>query len=328
MKTSKRIVIAGGSGFLGQRLTQHFIKAGSDVVILSRSPKAAAGIGRWALWDACTSGTWEHELEGADALVNLTGKSVNCRYTTANRREILYSRVNSTRILGEAIRRCFDPPRVWLNASTATIYRHTCGKAWDEAGEIAATAAVKDQFSVDVAQAWEEGFANARTPDTRKVTLRMAMVLGLEGNSVFPTLRRLAARGFGGRMGSGEQFVSWIHDADYCRAVEWLICHTGREGVFNVAAPNPVKNGDMMRILREACGVQWGLPAPRWILELGAILLGTESELVIKSRRVVPGRLLESGFTFEFPGIREAFEELVSRKPVHPHEIRGYPGSV
>ena len=314
MKNPNRIVIAGGSGFLGQRLAHHFTQAGSDVVILSRSPKFAAGIGRWIPWNACTIGAWELELNGADALINLTGKSVNCRYTAGNRNEILDSRVDSTRILGQAIGRCSSPPRVWLNASTATIYRHTFGEAWDEAGEIAPTVDAKDRFSVDVAQAWEKAFIEAPTPKTRKVTLRMAMVLGLGGNSVFPALRRLTTSRLGGRMASGQQFVSWIHDADYCRAVEWLINHKDMKGVFNVAAPNPVKNAEMMRILREACGVRLGLPAPLWMLEFGAIFLRTETELVIKSRRVVPGRLLESGFNFEFPKIREAFEELVNRK--------------
>jgi uncharacterized protein (TIGR01777 family) len=252
----------------------------------------------------------------------LTGRSVNCRYTTRNRREILDSRVDSTRIIGEAIRRCSQPPQVWLNASTATIYRHTFGEAWDEAGEIAATPEAKDQFSVDVAQAWEDEFAKAPTAKTRKVTLRMAMVLGLGRNSVFPALRRLTTFGLGGKMASGQQFVSWIHEMDYCRAIEWLIDHSDKEGVFNIAAPNPLTNSEMMGVLRQVCGVRVGLPAPRWMLELGAIFIRTETELIIKSRRVVPRRLLESGFTFEFPNTREAFEELKDRRPEHAHEVR------
>ena len=322
MKTGNRIIIAGGAGFLGQRLAQHFLHAGWEVVILSRSPMPASGIGRWSVWDARTPGPWEQELEGADAVINLTGRSVNCRYTPRNRQEILNSRVDSTRIIGEAIHRCSQLPRVWLNASTATIYRHTFGNAWDEAGEIAATPEAKDRFSVDVAQAWEEALSNAPTPKTRKVTLRMAMVLGVGTNSVFPALRRLTLLGLGGKMRSGEQFVSWIHETDYCRAVEWLIGHSDVEGVFNIAAPNPLTNVEMMRVLRQVCGVRVGLPAPRWMLELGAIFLRTETELIIKSRRVVPRRLLESGFTFEFPNIRHAFEELTNRKPEHAYEIR------
>ena len=306
----KRIILAGGSGFLGRVLAERFLKANWDVVILSRSPRQFGGVGRPVAWDAHTLGPWQRELEGATAVINLTGKSVNCRYHARNRAEILDSRVNSTRVLGEAIGRCSNPPKVWLNASTATIYKHTFDGPWDEGGEVGASLEAKDDFSVDVARAWERTLDEARTPGTRKVAMRMAMVLGKGENSVFPVLRRLARLGLGGKMGNGRQFVSWIHEIDYCRAVEWLITHDDFQGAVNLASPNPLANHEMMRILRGVCRVRFGLPATTWMLEAGAFVLRTETELIIKSRRVVPRRLLESGFRFRFNTIREAFEDL------------------
>jgi hypothetical protein len=266
------------------------------------------------VWDAGNLGPWQTELEGALAVVNLTGKSVNCRYNTRNRREILGSRVNSTRVLGEAIASCKAPPRLWLNASTATVYRHTFGPPWDENGQTEATAEAKDRFSVEVAWAWEKALNDAVTPATRKIAMRMAMVLGRGQNSVFPVLRRLARLGLGGKMGSGKQFVSWIHEVDFCRAVEWLIAHEELQGAINLVAPNPLPNAEMTRTLREVCHIPFGLPATEWMLEVGAFLLRTETELLIKSRRVIPGRLQQSGFEFQFPTIRGAFEELYDHR--------------
>lgn len=310
-ENANRIILAGGSGFLGRALAGHFLKAGWDAVILTRSPGQTAGA-REVAWDARTPGPWQSELEGAIAVVNLTGRSVNCRYNRRNRKEILDSRVNSTRLLGEAMGRCAQPPKVWLNAGTATVYKHTFGDPWDEAGERDAVPEAKDAFSVEVANAWEQALEEAQTPRTRKIVLRMAMVLGPASNSVFPVLRRLIRLGLGGRMGSGRQFVSWIHEADYCRAIAWLIGQEAIAGPVNLTAPNPITNSDMMRTLRQVCGVRFGLPAAAWMLEIGAFFLRTETELIIKSRRVIPRRLLESGFQFQFPTIREAFENLVS----------------
>jgi uncharacterized protein (TIGR01777 family) len=307
---SRRVVLAGGSGFLGRALATHFCDAGWDAVILTRSPNPKGGALREAYWDGRTIGPWHSELDGAAAVVNLAGKSVNCRYNSANRREIMESRVNATRVVGEAISQCAVPPPVWLNAGTATVYKHTFGNAWDESGEIEAAAEAKDAFSVEVAQAWEATLTKANVPRTRKVALRMGMVVGLDKNSVFPVLRRLVRFGLGGRMGSGRQYVSWIHVVDYCRAVEWLIDHENLSGPVNVVAPNPVPNAEMMRILRRFCGVPFGLPAAEWMLEIGAFILRTETELIIKSRRVIPGRLLESGFKFQFPTLEEAFRDL------------------
>lgn len=313
MNPPKRIVLAGGSGFLGQALTGSLRQSGYDVVVFTRSPKTRADGTREVGWDAKSVGPWQKELEGALAVVNLTGKSVNCRYTAANRTEILASRVDSTQCLGQAIARCGNPPSVWLNASTATVYRHTFENPWDETGETEGSSEAKDQFSVQVAWAWERALTEAPTPQTRKVALRTSMVLGLSDNSVFPVLRRLTRLGLGGKQADGRQFVSWIHEVDYCRAVEWLLREEHLAGPINITAPNPVTNSEMMRAFREVCGIPFGLPASEWMLEVGAFLMRTETELILKSRRVVPGRLLRSGFGFKFPEFREALRDLNSK---------------
>ena len=302
------IVIAGGSGFLGTTLARYFRAKGRDIVVLTR--KARGGAVRELLWDAEHLGEWAKALDGADAVINLTGRTVNCRYNAKNRREILESRVKSTRVIGEAISNCARPPKVWMNASTATIYKHTLGAPNGEIGNIGATAEAQDAFSIEVATAWEKALEQAVTPATRKVALRAAMVLGKGENSVFPMLRRLARLGLGGRMGSGRQFVSWIHERDFCRTIEWILEHAEIEGPINLAAPHPVTNANMMGIFREAVGAPFGLPASQWMLEVGAFLLRTEVELMIKSRRVLPKRLLESGFKFEFETMNEAIRDL------------------
>jgi uncharacterized protein (TIGR01777 family) len=308
----KKIVLAGGSGFLGHALAAHFLKSGHAVTILTRSPNSTANGFRELHWDACTLGDWALELEGAAAVINLTGRSVNCRYHPQNRRLILESRVRSTQVIGEAIAQCKAPPPVWLNASTATIYQHTLGPAWDEAGRICGTPEAKDEFSVQVATAWEKALNEAQTPVTRKVAMRAAMVLGRDKNSVFPMLCRLAQFGLGGTMGDGRQFVSWIHQTDFCRAVEWLIACEDLHGPVNICAPNPLSNAEMMKAFRDVVGMPAGLPAAKWMLEVGAFALRTETELILKSRRVIPRRLVGSGFTFCFPLLRQALEDLRS----------------
>ncbi len=334
MKSDQRIVLAGGSGFLGRLLAEYFGRSSRreeahsslnaksepphvgcyEVAVLSRHVPRYAGPMRYVRWDGESPGDWVEELNGACAVINLAGRTVDCRYTTANRRLIMDSRVNSTRVLGEAIAKCAQPPKVWLNSSTATIYRHTFGAAWDENGEIGTTLEAKDEFSVEVARAWEQVFADAATPETRKVAMRSAMVLGNYRNSVFPVLRRLVRFGLGGRMGSGRQFVSWIHAEDFCRAVEWLIEQEEFSGPVNFAAPNPLTNAEMMALFRRVCGAPFGagLPATRWMLEAGAFLLRTETELIIKSRRVVPSWLLHSGFEFRFPMMDMAVANLAT----------------
>jgi hypothetical protein len=306
----KKIVIAGGSGFLGRALAAHFQKLGCTITILTRFPKGTSPWIREIGWDARTPGDWIHELDGAAAVINLTGRSVNCRYHKRNRKLIVESRLDSTRAIGQAVGACKTPPPVWLNMSTATIYKHTLGLAWDESGEIGSLPEAKDGFSIEVATAWERTLNEAQTPATRKVATRTAMVLGRDKNSVFPMLRRLVRLGLGGKMGNGRQFVSWIHEDDFCRAMEWLVTHDALSGAVNIAAPNPVTNAEMMKIFRQTCGIQVGLSAAKWMLEIGAIFLRTETELIIKSRRVVPRRLMESGFTFGYPVLREAVEEL------------------
>jgi len=306
----QRLILAGGTGFLGQALVKHFQKLGWEVVVLTRNPQAGR-TAREVRWDAEILGDWARELDGAAAVVNLTGRSVDCRYTEANRRLIIESRVNSTRIIGQAIAQCAEPPRVWMNSSSATIYRHTFGPAWDESGaDFTPTPAVQDAFSLEVIHAWERALNDAATPRTRKIALRTTLVLGHGQNSVFPVLSRLARFGLGGRMGSGEQFVSWLHEEDFCRAVEWLMEHPEISGPVNFAAPNPLPNAEMMRLFREAVGAPFGLPATEWMLEIGAFFLRTETELILKSRRVVPGKLLNSGFSFRFPTMREAIADL------------------
>jgi len=308
MKT--RIVIAGGSGFLGSVLAEHFATHGYEVVILTRKPKTRTDSGRKVLWDGETLGEWAKELEGARALINLAGLSVNCRYHARNRKRLRDSRLNSTRVLGEAIARCINPPPAWLNSSTATIYKHTFGPAWDESGEIGGCVEAKDIFSVEIATEWERVFNEAKTPRTRKIALRSAMVLGHARNSVLPNMLRLVRLGLGGSMAGGRQFVSWIHHEDFCRAIEWLIEHEHFTGIVNLAAPNSLTNADFMRTLREICDVPFGLPAALWMLEIGAFFMRTETELIIKSRRVVPGKLLASQFTFRFEQLRHAIEDL------------------
>jgi uncharacterized protein (TIGR01777 family) len=307
-----KIVLPGGSGQVGTLLARAFQRGGHEVVVLSRAP--AAGPWRSVPWDAKTLGGWAAELDGADAVVNLAGRNVNCRYNAANHREILESRVDSTRILGEAIARCTAPPRVWLQSSTATIYAHRYDAPNDEAtgilggGEPGAPDTWR--FSIELARAWERALDDADVPRTRKVALRSAMVMSPDRGGVFDVLLALVRRGLGGRSGDGRQYVSWIHHADFVRAVEWLIARDGFAGAVNLAAPGPLPNADFMRALREAWGAPVGLPATRWMLEVGAVFLRTETELVLKSRRVVPGRLLDAGFEFRFPSWPEAAREL------------------
>lgn len=302
---------------MGRLAQRWFAKAGWDVVVLSRagagtmSPPGAAvdaGIGRHVVWDGATLGPWADELEGADVLLNLAGRTVNCRYNARNKAQIYASRLDSTRVLGEAVADCANPPTVWLNAATATIYRHAEDRPMDEV-----TGEIGTGFSVDVATKWERALADARTPSSvRKVAMRTAIVMARGDGGPFEVMLRLARRGLGGRMGSGRQMVSWIHGRDWLRAVMFLIEQDDLAGAVNLAAPGPLPNVEFMRELRRAAGVRVGLPAARWMLELGAILLRTETELVLKSRWVLPRRLLDAGFTFEYPTWPAAADALLA----------------
>jgi len=304
-----KIVIPGGSGQVGAILRRALSDEGHDVVALSRNP------GRGDVhWDGRTLGPWAGELERADAVINLAGRSVNCRYNAANRRAIMESRTQSTAVIGRAIAECADPPPVWLQASTATIYAHRYDAANDEQGGIIGgdEAGVPDtwRFSIEVARAWERELEAAVTPRTRKVAMRTAMVMSPDRGGVFDVLLGLVRRGLGGRAGDGRQYMSWVHHQDFARAVCWLIEHDGIAGAVNVAAPNPMPNAEFMQALRKAWGTRVGLPAPKPLLELGAVVMRTETELILKSRRVVPTRLVEAGFRFHQPSWPAAAEDL------------------
>jgi uncharacterized protein (TIGR01777 family) len=311
-----KIVIPGGSGQVGTTLARAFHERGDDVVVLSRT-KADAPPWRVAQWDGDSLGEWAREFEGADAVINLAGQSVNCRYTPANRKLIIESRVKSTRIVGQAIAETDNAPRVWLQASTATLYAHRYDAPNDEATGIIGGAEPDApdtwRFSIDVVKKWERELNAAATPNTRKVLMRSAIVMSPGAGGPFDMLLRLVRFGLGGRFGDGKEFVSWIHDHDFVKSIDWLIQHDELAGPVNLAAPNPLPNSEFMQTLRKAWGIPFGLPATEWMLELGAFVLRSETELMLKSRRVVPTRLLQSGFSFSFPTWPEAAGDLCAR---------------
>ncbi len=297
-----RLVIAGANGFMGLVLVEYF-KPHYAIHTVTRKPLILAETMNH-LWDGKTLGDWANVLDGAEVLINLAGRSVNCRYNDKNKQDIFDSRTHSTKILGEAIAKAANPPKVWLNSSTATIYRHAEDKPMDdETGEIG------KGFSVEVAKLWEKTFFDAPTPHTRKVAMRTAMVLGKHGG-VLPVLANLARYGLGGTMASGRQYISWVHETDVCRAIEFLI-ESRLEGTVNISSPNPVRNTTFMIQLRQHLKQPLGLPSTKWMLEIGAVFLKTETELILKSRWVLPSRLEQSGFHFQFAELRGALEDLL-----------------
>ena len=315
-----RIVLPGGSGQVGRTLAQYFQERGHHVTVLTRLPYAATY--QTVHWDGETLGPWTEYLEGADVCINLAGRSVNCRYTEANRAAIYNSRIATTHLLGQVIAGLADPPRVWMNASTATIYRHALDRAMDEyTGELGGHEWVTRRrrapdtwnFSIRVAKGWEAAFFAADVPRTRKVALRSAITLSPVSGNAFAILLNLVRFSLGGAQGNGSQFVSWIHELDFARAIAFLIAHDEIDGPVNIASPNPLPNREFMAVLRDAWGMPNGLPVPGPLIELAAFFLRTESELVLKSRRVVPARLLNAGFHFRFEGWPEAAEDLVHR---------------
>lgn len=310
-----KIVIPGGTGQVGTVLARHFHGNGHEVVVLSRGGKTAPW--RIVTWDAQTVGPWARELEGADVLINLTGKVVNCRYNYKNRCEIWSSRTRSVRILGEALATLKAPPRVWLQAGTATIYAHRFDAPNDEySGILGGTDSESPdtwRFSTDVARAWEGEFALIEAPHTRKVVLRSAMTMSYDRDGIFDYLLWLVRAGIGGTAGSGKQYISWIHYLDFVNAINFIIENDQISGAINLASPNPLPNKDFMSTLREAWGQKIAIPVSEWMLEIGAVFLQTETELVLKSRRVVPGRLLDAGFEFAFANWGDAAKDLCAR---------------
>jgi uncharacterized protein (TIGR01777 family) len=308
-----KIVIPGGTGQVGAILDRAFTKAGHEVVILTRRPAGA----REVRWDGETPGPWIAEIDGSDVVVNLAGRSVSCRYTDDNLRAMMDSRVLSTRVVGQAIAAAERPPRVWLQMSTATIYAHRFDAANDEAtGQIGgAEPGVPGYwaFSVDIAKAWEREQQAAETPYTRKVALRSAMVMSPDRGGVFDYLLWMARLGLGGPVAGGRQYVSWIHDRDFVRAVEFLIDRDDLAGPVNLAAIEPLPQRAFMRVLRTAWGVPVGLPATKLMAEIGALAIRTDTELLLKSRRVVPGRLVDASFDFGFAQWPAASDDLVRR---------------
>lgn len=299
-----KIVIAGGSGFIGSSLANYFASQGNEVVVLTRkNNKPQDGI-RFVHWDGATVGPWQQELEGAIALINMAGRSVDCRYNKQNKEAIYASRLNSTHVLGQAIMQCSDKPSVWLNSSSATIYRHAEDRPMTEYdGEIGTG------FSVDVCQKWEHSFFQYKEIGVRQVALRTAIVLGEHG--VMKPFKTLTRFGFGGYAGTGNQMFSWIHITDLCKAIHFIISNSDCRGIYNLSAPFPITNRMFMKALRLQMGVPFGVNMPTWMLDVGAILIQTETELLLKSRWVLPQRLMESNFTWEYPHIEQALNDLI-----------------
>jgi len=292
----KKIVIAGGTGFIGKYFKYKFQSLGYEVFIISRQKPHI----QWQ-----DKGGIVAALENSEMLINLAGKSVDCRYTEMNRSEILLSRTRTTQALGEAILQCTNPPQLWINSSTATIYRHAEDRSMTEdTGEIGTG------FSVNVAKSWEQSFFNFQLSKTRQVALRTAIVLGKNGGAIKP-LKNLVRFGIGGKQGNGKQMFSWIHIEDVFNIVLFLQSKNNLEGVFNCSSPNPIDNNTLMKSFREKMKMKIGLPSPKWLLEAGAVFIRTETELVLKSRWVVPGRLLKEGYNFKFPLIDPALENLL-----------------
>jgi uncharacterized protein len=298
------IIITAANGFIGRHLVNH-LKDKYRIIALVRKPAPSTPDVTYYVWDGRSVDNCQPEFEGALAVINLSGKSVNCRYNEKNKAEIYASRLESTHTIGMAIERCTIKPKVWLNAASATIYAHSeCHPNTEENGIIGTG------FSVDVCQIWERCFFAYDYLNIRQIALRTAIVLGREGGVMVP-FKRLARLGLGGRMGNGKQQFSWIHEDDLCRAVEHFIIHEASEGIYNLSAPNPVTNAEFLRTLRKMMNIPFGLPQPKWLLKFGAWLIGTETELIFKSRFVLPERLQKEGFRFDYKTITGCLKNLI-----------------
>ena len=296
----KTITIAGGTGFLGKVLETHFYKKGYTIKILTRKPSKDNHV----YWNAKDLDNWTNSLEQTDILINLTGKSVDCRYSEANKKLIHDSRIDSTRILGKAVNACNNPPKIWLNMSTSTIYEDSYSKEMTEADGI-----IGDDFSMNIAKSWETAFNKITLPKTKKVILRTSIVLGKEGGALIP-LKRLTQFGLGGKQWHGKQKVSWIHEVDFARAIDFLI-EQKLEGIFNIVSPKPITNERLMKSLQQVLSIPFGIAHPKWLLKIGSKIIGTESELVLKSRNVIPKNLLDKGFSFKYSNIDDALDALL-----------------
>ncbi len=299
-----KIIITAANGFIGKTLVHYFKEKYEVIALVRKIPAKTEGV-NYQLWDGETLGEWTIELEGALAVINLAGRSVNCRYNEKNKQAIYDSRLDSTEVVGKAIEQCADKPKVWINAASATIYKHSFNPMTEKDGIIG------EGFSVDVCQRWEQKFNDYKRENVRQIILRTAIVLGQDGGVMQP-FNNLAKFGLGGKMAGGEQMFSWIHEKDLCRAVDFLIENERCTGVYNLSAPTPVTNAQFMTNLRQVNMIPFGIPSPKWLLKLDAWLIGTETELIFKSRFVVPERLLEEGFEFEFPTIKKCLENLAS----------------
>ena len=305
MKKNK-LIIAAGTGFLGNVLIQHFKNKFEEIIILTRGKSEIKNQIKYVNWNAKSFSGWENELENTDVLINLAGKSVDCRYTEKNKAEILASRIDSTKILNEAILKCKNPSKHFINSSTATIYRHSEDKEMDEySGEIG------NDFSMNVAKSWEKTFYEMETPKTLKTAIRTSIVLGKDGGAFVP-LKKLTQLGLGGKNGNGKQFISWIHEKDFARAIEFII-EQKLSGSINVVSPKPIQNEEFMKKLQKVIGIPFGLPISKSMLELGTKIIKTETELVLKSRNVIPKRLAENGFKFEFGDLVTTFKSLLEK---------------
>ncbi len=294
-----KIILAGGTGFVGKYLQKKYSALGYEVIIISRGEKYINWNNKTAIIAA---------LENATMLINLAGKSVDCRYNNKNKKEIYDSRIDTTNILGESILQCKNPPPLWINSSTATIYRHAEDRAMTES-----TGEIGTGFSVDIATAWEKTFFNFSLQKTRQVALRMAIVLGKEGG-VINHLKNLVKYGLGGKQGNGKQMFSWIHIEDVYRIIAFVQENNHITGAINTASPNPITNAELMQLFRKNMKMPFGLPAPKWLLKIGAVLIKTETELILKSRWVIPQKLIDWEFAFKFNTVNDALYNILKKE--------------
>ncbi|MFZ4799295.1 MAG: TIGR01777 family oxidoreductase [Bacteroidia bacterium] len=299
-----KIIIAGGSGFIGNEMANYF-KNRFEIVILTRNKTENINGIHFINWDGKTFGNWTNELENAIAIINLTGRSVNCRYSEFNKNEIYESRLAGTNIIGKAIINCKNKPKIWINAASATIYRNEYEQPNTEEKGI-----IGEGFSVDVCKKWEQMFYSFKIDNVRQINLRIAIVLQKDKSVMIP-FKNLAKLGLGGKAATGKQLFSWIHIMDFCKAIDFLIHKNNAVGTYNLAAPNAITNSYFMNTIRTKMGIPFGIPQPKWLLEIGAWIIKTETELIVKSRWVYPARLLNEGFKFEYNTIDKAIIDLV-----------------